>query len=255
MEFDTSDYFAYKKSKMQTELKKQNKTISKFNFLIQLFFATFVVIFIIVVVAIMKYSAKMDIEYTKGDFSYSNSEPSSISGYNTVDYDDEQRKIDKRLMLIQQEENAPSEAKIIQSDKQKKEQVISPEHIENSKKIDKMEKIKAKNKESETSANRLNDVIDEVKHFAGKAPIPKKTSFDENVTISSKVLVGRFSSFDEAAKLQSDIKAKESSLSPFVRKVGDVYSVQMGSYQDFHTAKTQAQKLKSYGFDVWIYQQ
>ena len=255
MEFDSSDYFSYKKNKMQTELKRQHKTISKFNFLLQLFIATFVVMFIIIVVAIMKYSSKMDIEYTKGDLSFNNADSSSsISGYNSADYDDEQRKIDKRLMLIQQEENAPSEAKIIQSDKQKIEQVIAPEHVENSKKIDKIEKFKAKNIQSETTGSKLADVIDEVKQLASKTAA-KKADYEENVTITSKVLVGRFSSFDEAAQLQSDIKAKDASLTPFVRKVGDVYSVQMGSYQDFYTAKTQAQKLKASGYDVWIYQQ
>ena len=71
----------------------------------------------------------------------------------------------------------------------------------------------------------------------------------------SKVLIGRYASFEEAQKTQNSIKAKDSSLSPFVKKVGDVFCVQMGSYQDFNVAKAQAQKLKSLGFDVWIYQQ
>lgn len=255
MEFNTSDYFAYKKSKMQTELKNQSKKMSRFNFLLQLFVATFIVMFLIIVVAIMKYSSKMDIEYQKGDLSFSNNESSSISGYNTADYDDEQRKIDKRLILIQQEENAPSEAKIIKTDKEKNEQVIAPEHVENNKKLDKIEKFKAKNTQSEEAGNKLSNVLDEVKHLAGKNQSEKKQTFDENVTITSKILIGRFPTFDEAVKMQNDIKLKDASLSPFVRKIGDVYAVQLGSYQDFYTAKVQAQKFKNFGYDVWIYQQ
>ena len=258
MEFDSSDYFAYKKSKMQTELKKQNneKKISRFNFLVQLFLATFVIMFIVIVVAIMKYSSKMDIEYSKGDLSLNNVDSSSsISGYNTSDCDDEQRKIDKRLVLIQQEENAPSEARIIQNENKKiDDEVIAPEHVESIKKLDKIEKIKAKNAQSENTASKLSEVIDEVKHMASKNQ-PKPIEVDENVMITSKVLVGRFSSFDEASKMQIEIKSKLASSSPFVRKVGDIYSVQMGSFQDFYTAKTEAQKLKSHGLEVWIYQQ
>ena len=71
----------------------------------------------------------------------------------------------------------------------------------------------------------------------------------------SKVLVGRFSSFEDAQKLQSVIKAKDASLTPYVKKVGDVFTVQLGSYQDFEIAKNQAHTLKSKGLDVWIYQQ
>ena len=62
MNFNTSDYFAYKKSKIQSEIEQPKKPISKLNFLFQLFIATFIIIFIIIVVFIMKYSAKMDIE-------------------------------------------------------------------------------------------------------------------------------------------------------------------------------------------------
>jgi len=258
VDFENSDYFTYKKSKMHSDIKKQNnsKAIVKFNFILQLFFATFIIMFIIIVVAIMKYSSKMDIEYSKGDLSFNNVDSnSSVSGYTSADYDDEQRKIDKRLKLIQQEENAPSEAKIIQTTKQKNDIVIAPEHIENSQKMDKIEKIKAKNAQSETAGLKLSNVIDEVKNIKVKLPSPKHEEQEENVTITSKVLIGRFSSFEEASKMQAEIKAKDASLSPFVRKVGDIYSVQMGSYQDFYTAKHQAQQLKASGFEVWIYQQ
>ena len=60
---------------------------------------------------------------------------------------------------------------------------------------------------------------------------------------------------DSVAKIENQIKAKNSKLQPFVRKVGNVFSVQMGSYQDFNVAKSHAQSLGSQGFDVWIYQQ
>jgi len=259
MKLNSPDYFAYKKNKMQAEMNrvKTEKPISKFNFLLQLFLATFIVMFIIIVIAIMKYSSKMDIEYTKGELSYNNSEisPKNMSSYNN-DNDDEQGKIDKRLMLIQQEENAPSEAKIIAKEK-KSPEVIDPSHIEANKKIEKIEKIKAKNAQNEAESNKKNNILEEIKQKSSHLEVNLKNnqSFEDNVIISSKVLIGRFSTFDEAKAMQNEIKQKDSSLSPYVRKVGDIFSVQMGSYKDFHAAKVQAQVLKSKGFDVWIYQQ
>lgn len=237
MDFNSQDYFSYKKNKLQVQGGRQQKPISRFNFLVQLFIATFVIIFIVIVTAIMKYSAKVDIEYSKNAVS----PEENLQTYNLPE--EEQGKIDKRLMFIQQEENAPSEAKIITEDTNHT-QVIDPVHIENSKKIDKIEKIKTQN-EAETLKEKISETIKKEE----KAPTPA------NVIITSKVLVGRFLTFEEAQKAQAEIKEKDPSSIPFVRKTGDVFSVQMGSYQDFTTAKAQAQALKARGLDVWIYQQ
>lgn len=243
MNFNSSGYFAYKKNKIQNELKnEQKKPISRFSFLCQLFFATFIVIFIIIVVSIMKYSTKMDIECAKGDLSLSNDTLNHIPSYTGVVEEDQQRKIDKRLILIQQEENAPSEARIIDKAKHHPE-VIAMEHIKNNKKIEKAEKQKLQKEKAD---------FDISPSFLNNSDVMEAQN---NIIVMSKVLIGRFGTFDEAQKLQNQIKAKNQSLQPFVRKVGNVFSVQMGSYQDFNIAKSQAQVLRNNGYDVWIYQQ
>lgn len=256
MNFNSSGYFAYKKNKAKAEVEGNRKPISKLNFLMQLFGATFVVIFIIVAVSIMKYSSKMDIEYTQGELQLSTSAINSIAGYNAPIEDETQRQIDKRLLLIQQEENAPSGAKIIDKPKANQE-VIAVSHIKENKIIEKIEKQKKENEKSLNNLAKQNikplNLLDEVK-------LQKKISLqnleiENNVTVMSKVLIGRYATFEEAQKLQNEIKSKNPSLQPFVRKIGEVYSVQMGSYNDFAIAKNQAQALKNKGFDVWIYQQ
>lgn len=257
MDFNTSDYFAYKKNKIQKKEQKP-KSLSKINFLFQLFIATFVIIFIIIVIAIMKYSSRMDIEYSKGDLSMHDIENSQDAGKNVGIAEEEQGRIDKRLIFIQQEENAPSEAKIISKEKKQEEEVINPVHVEENKKIEKIEKIekiKEQNAKSEEQSAKT-PPKEEVK-LQGKKEIaaPLPISAQKNITIVSKVLIGRYSSFEEAQKIQTQIKEKDPNTTPFVRKTGDVFSVQMGSYQDFSTAKRQAQALKSKGYDVWIYQQ
>ena len=252
MNFNTSDYFAYKKNKIQAEAEKPKKPISKLNFLFQLFLATFIEIFIIIVVFIMKYSAKMDIEYSKGDLSLRNPDTiENFSGYAPVVEEEQQRKIDSRLMLIQQEENAPSEAKIIAKEKTANAEVIDPIHIDKTIKEDK--NIKKPVEIPIKEQNKISAAIEEISTHNKKPQ--EETLIEKNVIVMSKVLIGRYSSFDEAKKMQTAIKNQEPSLTPFVRKVGDVFSVQMGSFQDFNVAKKQAQKLKAAGFDVWIYQQ
>jgi len=254
MNFNSSGYFAYKKNKIQRDISENKKPISRLNFLCQLFVATFVVVFIVIVVGIMKYSsAKMDIEYTKGELQLSTGAVNSIAGYDAVIEEDQQRKIDKRLLLIQQEENAPSEARIVEKTKENHE-VIAQSHVEKNKKIDKIEKLKKLNEENANkSTSKLNAIIEEVK-LQKKVPV-ENAQTSNNVIVMSKVLIGRYSTFEEAQKLQNEIKATNKTLQPFVRKVGNVFSVQMGSFQDFNVAKTQAQTLRSKGFDVWIYQQ
>ncbi len=256
MNFNTSNYFTYKKNKMQSDLKNTNKPISKLSFLFQLFLATFIIMFILIVISIMKYSSKMDIEYTKGDLSLHNSSPTnSISGY-SYPAEDIQRKIDKRLILIQQEENAPSEAKII-ADKTNNPEVIDYKYIENNKKLEKLEKLEIAEKENQAFEKReLAKILSAFDEKVQDKTVKDDTlDVNKNITIMSKVLIGRYSTFEEAQKVQNEIKTKDPTLSPFVRKVGDVFSVQMGSYKDFDIAKKQAQLLKFKGFDVWIYQQ
>ena len=252
MNFDSSEYFAYKKNKLKNELKEMKKPISRLSFICQLFIGAFVVMFIIVAFTIMKYSSKMDIEYTKGELQLAQGNVNNIVGYNSSSDEDQQRRIDNRLILIQQEENAPSEARIVNKPKAHLE-VIDPTHVEKNKKLDKLEKQKKLKEKNEASSSKLTAIIEEVK-LQKKIPV-EQSVIDDNVTIMSKVLVGRYSTFEEAQKVQVQIKAKAPKLQPFVRKVGNVFSVQMGSYQDFAQAKLHAQKLSATGLDVWIYQQ
>lgn len=251
MDFDSSSYLAYKKNKIQKEIETDKKPISRFSFLLQLFVATFIVIFIIIVISIMKYSSKVDIEYSQGELQLADGVTNNIPNYAPIE-EEPQRKIDKRLMLIQQEENAPSEARIIEKSPMQPE-VISKKHIEESKLIEKHQQEVQNTQKNTENNSKISSLIQEVK-LQNKIPV-EELAQDTNVTIMSKVLIGRYMTFEEAQKLQTQIKAKNSSLQPFVRKVGNVFSVQMGSYQDFSIAKKHAQVLRNQGFDVWIYQQ
>ena len=256
MNFNTSDYFTYKKNKLETEPEHIVKPTSKVNFLLQIFVATFIIMFILIAVAIMKYSSRVDIEFAQGELSLNNNEvQNNISG---LEFEEKQAKIDKRLILIQQEENAPSEAKIIAKQPEYSE-VIDATHLEKNNKIEK--EVKADNEKNKQNLvipdkeeNKIVEAINEIKNHSKKVeelPLPG----NKNITVMSKVLIGKYLTFEDAQKGQEEIKAKNPSLKPFVKKIGEIYSVQAGSFSEFDEAKKQAQFLKSQGLDVWIYQQ
>ena len=257
MNFNTPDYFSYKKNKMETEPLPKPRPISKFNFLLQLFIATFIIMFIVIAIAIMKYSSRVDIEYDQGELSLSNTDTqNNISGF---DAEDKQGKIDKRLILIQQEENAPSEAKII-VEQPDNSAVIDSIHIEKNNKIEKEVKAeKEKNKPNlvipDKQENPIAETINEIKNLAKKPAVEVPLPENKNVTIMSKVFIGKYLTLEDAQKVQGEIKAKNPTLAPFVKKVGEIFTIQTGSYQDFEVAKKQAQNLKAQGLDVWIFQQ
>ena len=255
MDFNSSDYFAYKKNKIQGQAIKQEKKISKLNFLFQIFITTFIIMFIIIVIVIMKYSTKVDIEYSKNS-PLNNSSILNDAQTEEEIYKEQQGKIDKRLLLIQQEENAPYEAKIIE--KQNPEEVINPIHLEKNKKIENNEKFEQtkelqKDDTKDILKPKITNPIDELTSNSTKKT--QENIINKNITIMSKVLIGRYSTLEEAQKAQAEIKSLNLGVTPFVKKVGDVFSVQMGSYQDFTVAKNHAQNLKAKGYDVWIYQQ
>ena len=273
MDYNSDDYFTYKRNKMRhNPPPKQGKPISKFNFLFQLFVATFVVIFILIVLFIMKFSTKVDIEYTRGDLADLDSNGNYSNTYS--EEDSKREKIDKRLVLIQQEENAPSEAKIISDNKNN--EVIDPQIIEENNKIDKKHSIEFKKKQElkqQKKEQTQEPKQPQENETATSAPIPKATekeqakeeaqiasppktlTSDSNLTIMSKVLIGRYQTLEEARAMQTTLKGQFAQLSPYVKKVGSIYSVQMGSYQDFSIARKHAQSLQAQGYEVWIYQQ
>lgn len=232
---------------------KALKYSSGFDIMVRIFFATFIIIFILVVFGTLKFSAKIDIE---GPNASNNAIEDAMEDF----VDDEQRTIDKRLILLQQEEKAPNEAKIIVKEEGwDNNRVMDPELLKED-----LEDYSRKNKEEikqENNPKTQNDNEEELFENENK-PIQTKPALKpqikesySNITIMSKVLIGKYLTFEEAKSKQVEIKENNPNSAPYVKKVGDIYSVQMGTYQDFATAKSMAASLKSRGYDVWIYQQ
>ena len=268
----SSDYLTYKKSKMNpTRVQRVEKRIEKVRRVVKLSLITFCIMFLCVVIFIKKYAKRVDIEYGRhgAEISKNNTEDNALSEkYFTETYDSEKRSIDKRLILIQEEENAPSESRVLPQDRDKNE-VMNLEHFEKLKSnmdddidldIDntppkKTEETKpvvqsVQNTNVQNNLPQQNETSNVVPEAQGNfAPI----EFVPKANI--KVLIGKYSTFDEAKTAQTSMKNSKARIAPFIRKVDDVYCLQIGSYSNMDVARGVAGTYSRDGYDVWIYQQ
>lgn len=234
MSMNSPDYLTYKKSKINPQVEKQ-KRLSRLKVALWIFIITFSIIFAVVVQVVRKYSARIDIEYGRNADAIGGSESVLSEGFGS----DAKKLIDKRLKLIQLEENAPSEAKII-SDEKENNEVID---------LEQFAKIK-------DSGNIEDDEINiKIENASSHKTAEQKQPQDNNVAVYSKVLIGKYSTFEDARAAQDSVREYNQGTTPFIRKVGDIYALQVGSYQDLTTAKQIASKFRAQNFDVWIYQQ
>ena len=238
MSMNSPDYLTYKKSKINPQ-DGQKKRVSNYRIALWIFIITFSVIFAIVVQVVRKYSTKIDIEYGRNADSTSQQAENSIlsQGFGS----ETKKLIDNRLKLIQLEENAPNEAKILNEEKEKNE-VIDLEQF-----------AQIKQSGSEEDEQLVQDEIDtkQPKDLGEKPTV----SHDANIAVYSKVLIGKYATFEDARNAQDSVREVNQGTTPFIRKVGDIYALQVGSYQDLTTAKKIAAKFRAQDFDVWIYQQ
>lgn len=268
MGMEPFDYLTYKRNKVQNIQKKVIFEKKERSLVLSLCIGSFVLFFLAVMFFISSKTSKMDIEH-------------NIYGGNALNTtevitneDDETEKkpsIDKRLFLIQQEENGPSESKVIVKNKEQSE-VISKEEFaqiktnndEVVKKAEKEEFLKQplsveikEDKKPEISTEN-NIIVGEDKiSIKPKLPVEPDVKPLSNLSVpivSSKVLVGRYATIEEARELQKSVSTAVVGVVPFVKKVGSVYAVQIGAFESFDAAKQVAGNLKSKGFDVWILQ-
>jgi hypothetical protein len=255
-----------------TRVQRVEKRVEKVRRILKLSFITFCIMFICVVIFIKKYAKRIDIEYGRhGAEIAKEGQHSNINdNYFNETYDSDKRTIDKRLVLIQEEENAPSESRVLPQDRDKNE-VMNLEHFEKLK--SNMEDDYDIEPEQETQKQKpVSDVQPQAPQNtqtkAAEAGLkPQLNNSEVNVESQGnfapielaprnniKVLIGKYSTFDEAKNAQINIKSAKK-IAPFIRKVDNVYCLQIGSYSNMDVARGVAGGYGKDGYDVWIYQQ
>lgn len=268
----SSDYLTYKKSRMNPgRVQRVEKRIEKVKRIAKLSLVTFCIMFVFVVIFIKKYAKRVDIEYGRNGAAVVKED--SGAGFSDNYYDNDKRTIDKRLLLIQEEENAPSESRVLPQDRDKNE-VMNLEHFEKL-------KLNAEAEDPGLTDSPAPKKVEEPKpassstntqQTASKANILPKipTGSTGSVNVEQqgvyapielprpaniKVLIGKYSTFDEAKNAQNAMKNSSARVAPFIRKVDNVYCLQVGSYAGMDVARGVAGTFAKEGYDVWIYQQ
>lgn len=259
----SSDYLTYKKSRMNpTRVQRVEKRVEKVKRILKLSFITFCVMFICVVIFIKKYAKRVDIEYGRhGIETVKEGEVAKLSeNYIAETYDPDKRTIDKRLLLIQEEENAPSESRVLPQDRDKNE-VMNLEHFEQLKKEDEFEfdepKKKEETKPSQTEPKAENQSPAQKPENHPPLAVEAQGNFapiEFTPKTSIKVLIGKYPSYDEAKAAQTAMKNSKARVAP-LRRVDDIYALQIGAYSNMDSARAVAGTYSKEGYDVWIYQQ
>lgn len=282
MSMEPFDYLSYKKNKMPN--KHQAKEAVKAGKLktMTVCVVTFFAILFPMLLFISSKSSKMDIEYgrlgNQQDSPYGHSD-NTVSGEENSDDNNEDNTeddvkpakytIDKRLFLIMQEEKAPSISRVLQKDKEQAE-VISQEQFDRIKsnssdvagkksETDKEEtkydtKEAENNQPPETTMPTATVLKPVIKPKIMPAPTTKPIVKYDMQTPLSKVLIGRYTTPDEAKEIQAKLSSVIQGRSPYIKRIGAHFSIQVGAYDNFETAKSIAARLQARGFEAWILQ-
>ena len=222
------DYLAYKKQKLNAQaqepqqLRKNDKEPSQFPML----FAVFVVCLTLFVFFVARYGTKVDIEYGKmSEGPYETVQ--ETQNENLTNREDINSGLDTRLKELQ-DANRAGRA-VIQKEKEQTDEIKTTQQEET--------------QEAETFVQKSEET---------KAQVGKQASApEEHRVVYSKVLLGHYSSYDEAKQAQAKLKADTGAIA-FVRKMGSFYALQVGSYLDPEQARVTAAKYSNMNYFVSI---
>lgn len=208
------DYLAYKRKRLteMPEIEKPSGGKRKYFVLAVVVFVAFFILTIVVLNGI--FASRVDIEYGKmnaTDEPYALNDDSVVSGETDKKYT-----IDARLKQLQIEETTPT---IPQKEKDAK--ILSAQSV----------KIGNQNTKTQEKENLE----------------PQ----EEQKIVYSKVLLGRYSSFEEAKAAQVKLR-QNSGVEAFVRRMGSVYALQVGSYMNQDQAQHVAEQFSNMDYQVWI---
>ncbi len=168
------------------------------------------------------------------------------------DMDVEIKTIDERLKWIQTEDEMPTVA--IREPKEKQSDI--------DKKQKDKDKDKEKNKEEKVLKKPKKDKPSEKKETTSKAAQDyKKQKLDIKLEKAitppkplppkiTKVYIGKYSTIEEAMRIQRKIASEESDIVPFIKSLGSGYIVQIGSFSDSQRAAALLTRMRNKGYNA-----
>lgn len=241
------DYLTYKKLKQQYKFDNTKpRKVVKAKFFLRFFILTFLICFVFILILAGQYTARMDIEYDDNNKGLDVSSPSDnviLDNFKVADTD-EKSSIDRRLVSLYNEEIGLSTARAVNREEEKP---IDSEHYEKIK--SEQFKVMEEKPQTDSKGEALQERTFPLTPEQQQQMSPVKL-------IHTKILIGKYRSLDDAKKVQEQIRRMPefNSLTPFVRKIGDIYTIQVGSYTNLELAKSIADKFSRAGYGVWIVQ-
>ena len=225
---ETPDYLAYKKAKneIKDEHIKQikNKNTERVKMVFIVFGLSFSLCFLFILNITGSLDAKVDIE-------------KAHQGVEILDENgpiEQKGTIDRRLESIYNEEIGLSTARAVNK---KGDEIMDPE---------KYKEIKSEQEEFQKE-RKLKDKI-------GNLEVDVEQNEEVQTPIFTRVLVGKYYTVEDAKGVQDTIRNLSGfeTASPFIRKIGDFYTIQVGSYTNPNIARDIANRLNNEGYTVWI---
>jgi len=236
----TPDFMSY------TKYNKKKKEPSK-NVMI-VFVATFFAM--ILLFTVIAKALSPDVDVVIGDESETDAKESGLGVKNFID---------DRLKMIQMEDNssgtatqteektAKTEGQIVDSQSQE----VQPEYEEEAMNLPSSAKTQPKpGATTGATATTPNTAV------APPRPQPKAVSTQPIATTrAAKVYVGRYATLDQAKVAQEIILDSGVDVTPFIKNLGDSYTLQIGSYSTRAKAEGVAIELQQNGFPARIVQE
>lgn len=142
--------------------------------------------------------------------------------------------VDERLRLLKEEDNGSLNPEENMFANELEEKVVLPEHKKEDKKADELPK--------EEAPITLPDKEAAPKPAETASPAPKSVQ-PSTSSSTAKVIVGYYTTKEQAEVAKGIIAESGLNISPFVRNIGGAYTIQVGSYSTREKAQVMANEL------------
>jgi len=230
----TPDYLSYERYKKKKD-SNPNKRILIF---VTTFFAT------LLIFTIVAKSLSPDVDVTIGNESGTDAKETGLGV---------KKFIDERLKMIQMEDNSAGVS--IKNDDKKASGYDDENFDKYSQEVEVEEKINIPTKQ-----NKINKIEEDEEVIQPVNNPPRPTSKDVSTNPfespkMSKVYVGRYSTLEQAKVAQEILMDSGLGITPFVRDIGNSYTLQIGSYSSRAKADGLASELQRNNFPARVVQE
>lgn len=221
------------------------------NKLLFIFLSTFFITLITLIYLATAFTPKIDIEVADSA-QQENQIPKDEEMIAEVEY----KSVDSRLKDIQIDDKYTPPAETSTSDimenlKKMKEETIAKQLKEKEAEIEDRPLINLPDKNViKLEAPKLATPEYKKQEQTQSISIPQKTQIKQTTTKMTKVYVGKYNDFDQAAAVQDALVKSSLVSSPFIKNMNGYYVIQVGSFLNMEAAQNVAELLISNGYSA-----